>query len=102
MGLLSRRRPDTGTVGVAAKAARVTLVTSEGCHLCEDAKEALASMARDLPLEITVVEGESAEGKALVAHHRPALMPLALLDGAMFSVGRLPRKKLRRAMEGRA
>ena len=33
----------------------VTLYTREGCHLCEDAAAALATLARDLPIEVTPV-----------------------------------------------
>jgi len=36
-----------------------------------------------------------------VAVHRPAMNPLVLVDGAFFSSGRLPRKKLITLLERR-
>ena len=34
----------------------VTLYTRAGCHLCEDARTALDTLARDLPIEVTAVD----------------------------------------------
>ena len=81
--------------------AQVTLVTSPACHFCEDASVALEELARDHPLDVTTVPLGSEAGAALVAEHRPAMNPLVLLDGEFFSSGRLPRKKLVRALERR-
>lgn len=78
--------------------ARVTLVTTSGCHLCEDAKEALDELAGEFPLQVRVVDAASPEGSALLARYRPALQPLVLLEGESFSTGRLPRRKLRKAL----
>ncbi|WP_315092819.1 glutaredoxin [uncultured Cellulomonas sp.] len=79
----------------------VVVVHAEACHLCDDAVEALTDLSRTLPLEVRVVELESAEGASLVAVHRPAMNPLVLVDGAYFSAGRLPRKKLAKVLERR-
>ncbi|WP_084074783.1 glutaredoxin [Demequina sp. NBRC 110052] len=81
--------------------AQVTLVTSPACHFCEDASAALRDLAQTYPLEITTVPLGSGVGAALVAEHRPAMNPLVLLDGEFFSSGRLPRKKLIKALERR-
>ena len=67
---------------------------SEGCHLCTDAKEGLAEAAVSHPLEVRTVDVRSHEGRGLMHTHRAALSPLVLLDGAFFSQGRLPRRKL--------
>ncbi|KQY47958.1 glutaredoxin [Cellulomonas sp. Root137] len=80
----------------------VVVVHAEACHLCDDAVEALTELSRTLPLEVRVVELESAEGASLVAVHRPAMNPLVLVDGAYFSAGRLPRKKLVKVLERRS
>lgn len=77
----------TGTV-------RVTIVPSPACHLCEDAQESLAELAHSYSFDLESVPIETPEGARLVAQHRPALSPLVLVDGAYFSAGRLPRKKL--------
>jgi len=75
--------------------ATVTVVTAPGCHFCEDARKALGAMAdAGAPIRIDLVEATSAAGRELLAAHRPAMNPLILVDGAWFSAGRLPRRKL--------
>jgi alkyl hydroperoxide reductase subunit AhpF len=81
------------------RAIRVTLVTSPACHLCEDAISGLAEASVGFPLEISVVEIDSEEGRAIVAQHRPPLSPAVLIDGRLFSSGRLPRRKLQRTLK---
>jgi hypothetical protein len=76
----------------------VTLLVTTGCHYCEDARGELLARAERGELEIIVVTVESEQGSALLAAHRPGMFPLVLLDGKPFSVGRLPRKKLDRAL----
>ena len=77
----------------------MTLVTTSGCHLCEDANEALSEFEPEFDLQIRAVDAATPEGWALLAQYRPALLPLVVLNGELFSVGRLPRKKLRRTLE---
>ncbi|OJV75977.1 MAG: glutaredoxin [Cellulomonas sp. 73-92] len=73
---------------------RITLVPAPACHFCEDADEALTELASSFAFEVDRVPAETPEGLRLIAAHRPALNPLVLVDGAYFSAGRLPRKKL--------
>jgi hypothetical protein len=80
----------------------ITLVHAPACHFCADARDALAELGRELPIEVELVAAESDAGQALVAAHRPAMFPLVLVDGAFFSAGRLPRRKLRALMARRA
>lgn len=77
----------------------VVVLSAPDCHLCEDALEALADLGREFPLEVREVGMDTPEGRELVRVHRPAMPPAVLVDGALFSVGRLPRKKLRRLLE---
>jgi hypothetical protein len=77
----------------------VVLVTSPVCHLCEDAKEGLAELARTFPLSVTEVDLASPQGQAVFERFRPPMPPFVVIDGALFSFGRLPRKKLRRFLE---
>lgn len=77
---------------------RITVVSTPACHFCEDADQALQELARDFAMEVSHVALDSAEGRRLVAVHRPAMSPLVLLEGAYFSSGRLPRKKLARQL----
>lgn len=89
MGDRADERPPTGVV----------VVRSPACHLCEDAIRALDEIGREFPLDVRVVDMDSPEGRAIVAAHRPALSPAVLVDEALFSSGRLPRRKLRRMLE---
>ncbi len=77
----------------------VTVVEAPACHLCEDAKSSLAVLARSYPLTINVVSMAEEAGRALMRAHRAPMSPLVLLDGVYFSSGRLPRRKLERALE---
>lgn len=79
-------------------APQLTVVTQSACHLCDDAHRALDDIARGHDVAVQYVESATEEGAALLARHRPPMMPLVLLDGAYFSAGRLPRKKLLKAL----
>lgn len=77
---------------------RVTVVHAPACHFCEDAEQALDTIAERFPLEVDTVDIDSTEGRRLVAVHRPAMNPLVLVDGTFFSSGRLPRRKLEKLL----
>lgn len=80
--------------------ATITIVESPGCHYCTDAHEALAAMVdQGHHIEVSTVDATSREGLALMQRHRAGLSPLVLVDGAFFSQGRLPRRKLVRLIE---
>lgn len=74
----------------------VTLVTSPACHLCDDAHQVLRGLADQARIRLVTVSADTLEGSALLDRHRPGLFPLVLLEGAYFSAGRLPRRKLER------
>ena len=78
--------------------ALVTVVHAPACHFCEDAERALDTLAERYPLDVDTVDIDSAEGRRLVAVHRPAMNPLILVDGTFFSSGRLPRRKLEKLL----
>jgi hypothetical protein len=80
---------------------KVTVVTAEACHFCDDARAALAELADAYPLAIHVVPAGSGEGQALLHAHGAGMFPLVLVDGAFFSAGRLPRRKLARMLSRR-
>ncbi len=82
----------------ATLAPTVTLLVTTGCHYCEDALGELAARADHGDLGLNVVSIDSEQGRALQATHRPSMFPLVLIDGQPFSIGRLPRKKLDRAL----
>jgi len=82
--------------------AQITLVHSPACHFCDEAQAALAELATEFSLSVDLVSASSPPGARLVREHRAPMYPLVLVDGAFFSFGKLPRKKLRRLLERRA
>lgn len=85
----------------APPAVSVSVVDAPACHLCEDALEVLAALATEHPLVVIRIAGGSPEGRALMARHRAPMSPLVLVDGELFSWGRLPRRKLLRLLDER-
>ncbi|MDP9302299.1 MAG: glutaredoxin family protein [Actinomycetota bacterium] len=83
----------------ATRSLEVVVVRAPACHLCEDAIETLDEIRARFPIDVRLVEIDSDEGRAIVARYHPALSPAVLIDGRLFSSGRLPRKKLLRALE---
>lgn len=79
----------------------VTVVESEACHFCADAQHELTRLAATFPLTVDTVDMRSAAGRDLMTRHRAAMSPLVLLDGAFFSSGRLPRRKLAKVLDQR-
>ena len=77
----------------------IVLITSSACHLCSDARAALDELRREFPIEVREVDIASHEGRGIVERFRPPMPPAVLVNGALFSFGRLPRKKLRRHLE---
>jgi hypothetical protein len=86
------RAPDTVTL---------TVVHSPACHFCDDARSVLADLATEFPFTVEFVDCTEPRGAALIREHRAGMYPLVLLDGAFFSAGRLPCKKLRAQLSSR-
>ena len=84
------------TQGIAGPV--VILVEAPACHLCEEAKSALAVLAQSYPMTVRVVSIDGEPGRALMHEHRAPMSPLVLLDGEYFSSGRLPRRKLEKRL----
>jgi len=97
-----RRAQEVLVVQLDTSPIPVTVVHAEACHFCDEAERELAGLAEQFPLAVRVVPLDSTEGRSLVDLHRPAMNPLVLVDGAYFSSGRLPRKKLTRLLVARA
>lgn len=81
---------------------RVTLLTQGDCAMCEHAKQVLARVAADHPLEVEEVALATPEGQELALRHGVLFAPGVLLDGESFAYGRLSERKLRRALIRRA
>ena len=73
---------------------RVTLVTTQGCHFCDDAEEILAHLSQTFPLSIDLVPLASETGRNLLVEHRVPYPPIVLVDGSFFGYGRLSRRRL--------
>lgn len=76
----------------------ITLLTQADCALCEHAKEVLARVGEDHPLEVTEIDLASEEGRAPADQARVMFAPGVLVDGRPFGYGRLSERKLRRAL----
>lgn len=85
----------------AAAPARVTVVTAPACHFCDDARATLSELAPGYPLAVEEATAGSPAGQALLREHGTGMLPLVLVDGAFFSAGRLPRRKLARLLAAR-
>ena len=48
----------------------VTLVEAPACHLCEQAKSALAVLAQSFPMTVRVLSIDDEAGRALMEQHR--------------------------------
>lgn len=79
----------------------MTVVESPACHFCADAHRVLDQLSVTFPLLVVTVDSRTDTGRLLMAEHRAAMSPLVLLDGAFFSHGRLPRRKLTQALTDR-
>lgn len=79
----------------------VTLLTQADCRFCEIATAVLGRVSQDHPLTVRHIELDSVEGRALAARHGVLFAPGILLDGQMFSYGRLSERRLRRHLARR-
>ncbi len=90
-----RDGPPTHEAGIPVV---ITVVEAPACHLCDDAKSALAVLGQSFPMTVHVLSIGDGPGRALMDQHRAPMSPLVLLDGEYFSSGRLPRRKLERRL----
>jgi len=77
----------------------VTVLSQPDCRFCEIAAAVLDRVGHDHRLAIRRVDLDSDEGRELAARHGIAFAPGILLDGEMFSYGRLSERRLRRHLE---
>ncbi|TFC41779.1 thioredoxin family protein [Cryobacterium sp. TMT1-21] len=74
----------------------ITILTQASCPSCDQAKLVLSRLARDHPFEVLEIGLGTDEGRGLAVRHGVAFAPGVLIDGVMFSYGRLSEKKLAR------
>lgn len=80
---------------------RITLLTQHECGFCAHAKQVLARLNVDYPLQINEIDLAGDEGRRLAARAGILFAPGVLVDGEPFSFGRLSERKLRRLLDKR-
>jgi len=75
---------------------RVTLITRDGCHLCEDAERQLAALAGELGFELSVLDVDADRARANEYSER---VPVILIDGAEHGYWRLEEARFRAALQ---
>ena len=81
-----------------AKGIEITLIGKPGCHLCDDARVALASVVSEFTdavpsATVTVTERNILEDAALAAKHAEEI-PVVLINGQMHSYWRVEAPRL--------
>lgn len=77
---------------------QITLLTQTDCHLCEHAKQVLARVGVDHPLEVEEIDLATDAGRKLATQAGMMFAPGVLVDGRAFGFGRLSERKLRKAL----
>lgn len=80
----------------------ILLVTSPGCHYCDDALRLLEELGESTPLTVRTAPLSSDEGRELTVRHRIPFPPILVIDGVFFGYGRISRRKLERHLAQRA
>ena len=76
---------------------RVALYTRSGCHLCEEAREVMDRVRRDLPFALEVIDVDATE--TLRARYGPEV-PVIEIDGRKHAKYRLDEPGFRRRLQG--
>lgn len=73
----------------------VTLVTRQGCHLCEVAEAALAGLADELGFALELIDVDSSR---TLANEYSDRVPVILIDGAEHGYWQLEEQRFRKAL----
>jgi glutaredoxin len=77
----------------------ITLLTQADCGYCEHAKQVLARVGEDHPLEVTEIDIRGVQGRMLAARAGVMFAPGVLVDGRPFGYGRISERRLRRTLQ---
>lgn len=80
----------------------VVLVTSPGCHFCDEALHLTEGLAETYPLRIATIPLSSDQGRSLLVRHRVPFPPILMIDGEFFGYGRISRRRLEAYLGTRA
>lgn len=83
----------------ATRVIEVVVVEAPGCHLCDDAMNALADAGREHAIVVRLVDMAAPEGRAIVRDYRAPMPPIVIVGGELLGWGRLSRGKLRRRLD---
>jgi glutaredoxin len=75
---------------------RVTLITRDGCHLCDDAERQLAALSGELGFELELLDVDADRARANEYSER---VPVILIDGAEHGYWRLEEARFRAALQ---
>lgn len=73
----------------------ITILTQSSCPSCERAKEILSRLELELTLNVREVGLDTEGGRNLALQHGVVFAPGILINGELFSYGRLSENKLR-------
>ena len=73
----------------------ITVLTQPSCAYCDHAKEILSRLAPNYSLDIIEIGLQTEEGRKLAVTNGVMFAPGILIDGKLFSFGRLSEKKLK-------
>ncbi|MCH1865142.1 glutaredoxin family protein [Nocardioides sp. CFH 31398] len=85
----------SGATGKASDEARVTFVTREGCHLCEEARAVVAAVCAEVGERFVEVDVD--DDPALLARYDEQV-PVTFVDGRQHDFWRVDAGRLRRAL----
>jgi glutaredoxin len=80
---------------------RLTLLTQKACTFCDQAKDVLARIGAEHPIEIDELDLDTPEGRSLAMRHGVLFAPGILIDGELVSYGRPSERRLRRELDRR-
>jgi glutaredoxin len=90
-----------GVAHAMTVAVEVTLLTQRHCQLCEHAKQVLARVSQRYRLQITETDLGDEHGRPLAQRAGVMFAPGVLIDGRLFSFGRLCERRLMRELDRR-
>lgn len=80
----------------------VALLTQDQCKFCDDAKAILDELAVEFPLDVTLVDLGTVEGRSLAASGGVMFPPGVFVNGDAICYGRVSKRKLRKELARRS
>lgn len=74
----------------------VTILTQASCVFCTQAKEIFSRLGAEYPINVHEEDLNTEIGRALALKHGVMFAPGVLINGKLFSFGRLSEKKIRK------